>query len=91
MMANRRMYSKGIIEEIVARELQPLCTTCIHMHTCMYYQQATRAVIQCESYEVDDEDHGSPEARGLCKNCDNLGKCTLPGKNTGTWHCNDYK
>jgi hypothetical protein len=91
MTTNNAMYSKGIIEEIVARELQALCTTCIYAHACVYYKQANKAVIQCESYKVDDEGPGVPEPKGLCKNCDNLSTCSLPGKNTGVWHCNEYK
>lgn len=86
------MQIKEIIEEIVTRELRVLCGTCRHNNTCVYRQESTKAIIQCEIYEHEAEavGEGSPK-RGLCASCVQAQRCTLPGRSIGVWHCYEFR
>lgn len=77
------------VEELVQSELKGLCTNCAHSGDCSYFRNSAKAIIQCEMYTL-----ATPDAvpmSGLCKTCEHRGFCKLPGRNTGAWHCNDYK
>ncbi len=85
------MRTNNIIENLVTRELKSLCNTCIHQDECVYYKTATKAIIQCELFVLDQEyirDSNSP--LGLCTNCDHASDCTLPGRRHGVWRCDDF-
>ena len=81
------------IEDIVMREFTGLCSTCLHINTCTYHKGASeKIIIQCELFEADDEPLTAQNtAFGLCKNCDLASGCNLPGRKTGTWHCNEFE
>ena len=82
-----------IIEDIVVREFKDLCFTCLHVDSCAYSKMhPDKLVIQCEMFEVDNESlSGVNSADGLCKTCDLAAHCRLPGRKTGTWHCNEFQ
>ena len=82
--------TREIIEEMVSAGMTGLCPTCLHDETCVYRSNSVKDVIQCELFEVDAE-IDSPALRGLCKTCDHASYCTLPGKKSGVWHCNEYR
>lgn len=84
---------RDTIEELVLREFRGLCLSCLHVDTCTYHVSApNRDVIQCELFELDDEPRVESEsASGLCKGCDFAVSCRLPGRRTGTWHCNEFR
>ena len=80
-----------IIEEIVARELKTLCCTCAHFEDCVYRKTTSKAVIQCELFEVaDDESYGPTPPAGLCSTCDHADYCKLPGRKDGVWRCDEF-
>jgi hypothetical protein len=86
------MQSNEIIEDIVMREFKALCDTCAHQGDCVYHQTSTKAIIQCELFEYEEEQIiGSAAALGLCITCDLANECTLPGRKVGTWHCNEFR
>jgi hypothetical protein len=86
------MRKQHLIEHIVNRELRHICDTCVHAETCIYKKQSQKAIIQCEMYETDAKEAlNGGVLQGLCKNCDHAPRCTLPGKQFGVWHCNEYK
>lgn len=84
---------RTMIEEMVVREFRSLCSTCLHVDSCAYLKRRSgKIVIQCELFEVDDE-HSVSQSNpsGLCKSCDLAAGCRLPGRRTGTWHCNEFE
>jgi hypothetical protein len=85
------MQTDHIIESIVTRELKALCGSCIHQQECVYYKTSTKAIIQCELFELDREQLlDSGLAIGLCTNCDHANHCTLPGRKFGAWRCEEF-
>ena len=84
---------REIIEDMVVREFKGLCSTCLHVDSCAYSKRKSdKIVIQCEMFEVDnDNPSGESTPEGLCKNCDLARFCRLPGRKTGTWHCNEFQ
>jgi hypothetical protein len=83
---------KDFIEDIVTKELRSLCNNCLHYETCVYRITATKSVIQCELFQLDDEQEKEQRnVGGLCKTCDHAVNCSLPGRRMGTWHCNEFK
>jgi hypothetical protein len=87
------MQMNPAIEELIAAELRELCSTCMHAPSCVYHQTSTKAIIQCELFELDAEvktaSHHSPA--GLCANCDHASYCKLPGRKVGVWRCNEFR
>lgn len=81
------------IEELILREFRGLCSSCLHVDTCVYHgSEPGRSVIQCELFELNDEPSLEVDsAQGLCKGCDFAPACKLPGRRTGTWHCNEFR
>jgi hypothetical protein len=86
-----QMQTDNIIENIVTRELKALCGSCIHQHDCVYHKTSTRAIIQCELFELDKEQMPDPGLTlGLCTNCDHANHCTLPARKSGAWRCDEF-
>lgn len=86
------MQSREVIEEMIVSELKGLCMSCAHAETCVYHKTARKEIIQCELYEPDGAEPSEVSTlAGLCRSCDNALICTLPGKKTGVWRCNDYR
>lgn len=85
------MQVKEIIEDIVLREVKPLCVTCRFADDCVYHQTATKVIIQCELFEFDLDQQHDEGGKGLCRTCDNAKHCKLPGRFQGVWHCNEFK
>jgi hypothetical protein len=82
-----------ILEELIVQGFRSLCSTCRHADSCTYFnRQVSKPVIQCELFEVDHEEPLVSETPGgLCRNCDVASHCTLPGRKTGIWHCNEFQ
>lgn len=85
-------------------KLSGLCVTCNSAGTCMHLRHLEPPIWNCE--EFDDRvpirriSDAAPEPRepdtalavpGLCANCDHLSVCTLPGRASGVWHCEEYR
>jgi hypothetical protein len=86
------MHTHERIEQLVAKELKSLCTTCMHTHECVFMKASTRAIIQCELFQLDlDQEYILDAPKGLCKTCDNASVCKLPGRREGLWHCNEFR
>jgi hypothetical protein len=83
------MAADQLIEEIITREVRGLCTTCIHAETCAYSLSSTKTIIQCELFQLDQAVEVLSSG-GLCKTCDQLSTCRLPGRRTGVWHCDEF-
>lgn len=83
------------IEEIVARELSGLCSSCVHHDGCVYRANAGKVVIQCEVFEsyagnfIRSDERSTP--KGLCLNCSKCHFCHLPKETSGVWHCEEYE
>lgn len=86
------MLNNIAIEDLVLKEVKALCTTCYHRHECSFYKTTTKAIIQCELFQLDEDKpfEGSVK-RGLCITCDNAVRCSLPGRRTGVWHCDEFE
>lgn len=86
------MQTNTIIEDLIARELRAICGTCIHRDACVYRKTSTRAIIQCELFQLDQEQvPDDPHTkRGLCITCDLADTCTLAGRRQGVWHCREF-
>jgi hypothetical protein len=84
------MHTLGLIEEIIVMEMKGLCTTCAHATHCVYLKSSSKAIIQCELFELDGTLKSPTSANGLCKTCDNASRCNLPGRAEGVWHCNEF-
>jgi hypothetical protein len=85
------MKTIEVIEDIFSRQLQSLCT-CAHRTNCMFCRASVKAVIQCELFQLKEDDALSNYLpRGLCENCDHAATCALPGRRTGVWHCNEFQ
>jgi hypothetical protein len=82
-----------LIEEMVVKEFMGLCSTCAHVHSCAYSERRSdKVIIQCEMFEVDHDNlSGEKTPSGLCRTCDLTTVCRLPGRKTGTWHCNEFQ
>ena len=83
------------IEEIVVRELNGLCGSCVHFDSCVYRMNAQKVVIQCEVFESSGgasakSDEGIAP-KGLCFNCSIRHFCHLPKETSGVWHCEEYE
>jgi len=88
------MAEPEIIEVLLAKELQGLCTSCANFETCSYRKASTKIIIQCELYELETEqptDQVGNDLSGLCVNCCNVDTCGLPDKQFGVWHCEEYE
>jgi hypothetical protein len=86
------MHTKELIEDLVTSGLKGLCMNCLHNQTCIYHKATTRHIIQCELYSLDEDSYPDPSSpNGLCRTCDLAADCTLPGRRSGVWHCNEYK
>lgn len=79
------------LEEIVVRELRSLCSNCLYRNTCSYRNTTKKVIIQCELHVLDLDTSDDAQPKGLCKSCDTFNSCKLPGKNTGVWHCQEFK
>jgi hypothetical protein len=81
-----------------------ICFTCIHFADCMFRKRSQTPVFQCNEFEFSDVP--LPEAsitqtkeieeifivrKGLCQNCSKNKTCTLPGHESGVWHCEEYE
>lgn len=85
------MQAGELIEGMIISELRGLCTSCAHSPTCMYYRASEKIIIQCEIFRVaDDTITDADAAHGLCVTCDHSSHCTLPGRKSGVWHCNEF-
>ena len=81
-----------IMEEIVVKEFRSRCVMCLHVATCSYFKKKSdKIIIQCELFEDDDDALTQNPPTGLCKTCDLASDCRLPGRRTGTWHCNEFR
>jgi hypothetical protein len=83
------------IEEIVYKELNGLCGSCIHFQGCVYRKNSTKVVIQCEVFESRETPAGKSDITqvlgGLCLNCSKKLFCHLPKESSGVWHCEEYE
>ena len=82
------------IEEIVMKELNGLCGSCIHLGDCVYHRRSDKLVIQCELFESRVESVASVEdvpLKGLCLNCSKAPFCHLLKETSGVWHCEEYE
>ena len=83
------------IEEIVIKELNGLCGSCIHFEDCVYRKNSQKVVIQCEVFEshggVPGKTLGDTFVKGLCLNCSKNRYCNLPKEASGVWHCEEYE
>lgn len=82
------------IEDRITFELRELCSTCVHAPSCVYHQTSSKAIIQCELFELapDEKTTNLPESPiGLCSNCDHSSYCKLPGRKEGVWRCNEFR
>jgi hypothetical protein len=87
----QQMQKKETIEDLISRELKGLCATCLHANTCVYYATTTKAIIQCEMFQVDHEQQSDSDSlHGLCRTCDHALYCSLPGRKGGVWRCNEF-
>lgn len=82
-----------------------LCATCDHAGHCVFLARATAPVWSCEEFSAHGagvQEHGpravlsmkgAPTAPslGLCVNCLERGTCTLPNREGGIWHCEEYR
>jgi hypothetical protein len=85
------MQAREVIEGMIISELKGLCTSCAHSGTCVYFKSSERIILQCELFRVNDGDVHDPDApQGLCTSCDHARQCTLSGRKTGVWHCNEF-
>jgi hypothetical protein len=85
------MQVKELIEDVIISEVKGLCVTCAHADSCVYYKTATKSIIQCELFELDNSSRAALRApKGLCKTCDLATRCKLPGRLEGLWHCNEF-
>jgi hypothetical protein len=90
------MQEPEIIEILLSKELQGLCTNCAQFEKCPYRKNTRKIIIQCELYELVDEEKASGHQetnrlKGLCVNCCYANTCCLPEKQFGVWHCEEYK
>jgi hypothetical protein len=83
------MLTKETIEDIVTGELKSLCIRCVHVEKCFYYKTATKTIIQCELFEIDQLNATVPQ--GLCMTCDHVTHCVLPGRKQGVWRCTEFR
>jgi hypothetical protein len=84
------------IEEIVYKELNGLCGSCIHFEDCVYRKNSKKAVIQCEVFEslgkaTEKNSVIGTSLGGLCLNCTKSRICRLPKEASGVWHCEEYE
>lgn len=77
------------IGELVLRELDECCPSCIHQQGCVFRKHSEKVVIQCEQYEAGVSI--ALPARGLCLNCEKAPHCRLPKETSGVWHCEEYE
>jgi hypothetical protein len=88
------MPKPGLIEVLLVKELQGLCMNCANFEPCSYRKTSVKTIIQCELYEMGMEPRtaGQEESywKGLCVSCGNADTCSLPDKQFGTWHCEEY-
>jgi hypothetical protein len=87
------MLAPNIIEELLERELKSLCINCADFGCCALRKQTSKVIIQCELYRCQETaKHSSPLIqKGLCVDCAHAIPCSLPAKNTGVWHCEQYE
>jgi hypothetical protein len=88
------MHLNQTIEEIITSELRNLCSSCSLADSCVYHHASTKAIIQCELFELDPDeriDHVRDLPAGLCANCDHASYCKLPGRKDGVWRCNEFR
>ena len=83
------------VEELVIKELNGLCGSCVHAEDCVYRRNSPKVVIQCEEFESVGADGegtgGTSTVSGLCLNCSKNQFCTLPKEISGVWHCEEYE
>lgn len=87
------MYTHELIENLLDQELQGLCVNCVNAPSCSYRMATEKVVIQCELFEMNSPavyDAAPSRVSGLCTNCFKTTFCQLPGRNVGTWHCEEY-
>ncbi|HEY0744199.1 MAG TPA: hypothetical protein VGD40_22185, partial [Chryseosolibacter sp.] len=84
------MHLKETIEDIVTRELRSLCLSCAHADECIYHKTTSKAVIQCELFQLHEDGH-STSPQGLCRTCDHAPTCSLRGRKEGVWRCNEFQ
>jgi hypothetical protein len=81
-----------LIEQIIVKEIKGLCSSCAYAHDCLYQKVTTKAIIQCEMFELELEGETVlAPTKGLCKSCDHASECKLPGRIHGVWHCNEFQ
>lgn len=84
------------IEEMMVKEMNGLCGSCVHFDECVYRKNSTKVIIQCEVFESVRTNgiktrHEDAPLRGLCLNCSRNQVCHLPKEPTGVWHCEEYE
>jgi hypothetical protein len=91
------MSQTELIEVLFEKELQGLCINCAKYEKCSYRKNSIKVIIQCELYELADEECQSSaqqetdKLKGLCLNCFHADTCRLPDREFGVWHCEEYK
>jgi hypothetical protein len=90
------MPEQQLLEVLLTKELRGLCMNCAKFQTCSYRQNAVKIIIQCELYELSEEEQTphlqeSIKLKGLCTNCCSADTCDLPDKQSGVWHCEEYR
>ena len=83
------------IEDIIIKEINGLCGSCVHFEGCAYRLSTGKMIIQCEVFECgNDQPIKRPEdasLKGLCVNCSKSPVCHLPKDASGVWHCEEYE
>jgi len=87
-------------------ELKGICGVCALDGTCDRAEQPPPPVAKCERFEPDPDrvceaitafletriggESDAPPRMGLCVNCEHRSYCTLPAREGGIWHCEEY-
>jgi hypothetical protein len=78
------------VQHLLEHELQSLCTNCAYFDTCSYRMKASKIIVQCELYELNQELSFPAAVKGLCMNCCKVDSCVKPHSESGVWHCDEY-
>lgn len=87
------------IRTLFDHELHSLCMTCNHRATCVYRQQSSKVIVQCELFSIPgavaipaaaQAEVPARKALGLCDTCVHKRTCSYFARNGYVWHCEEF-